>query len=86
MGNVKKEYLKKICEKKCPILKVPLIYSNTLSPFQASVDRIDSNLPYDIGNIRISSLIVNYGKHVFDITDHEIYSIFHACYNRQVKG
>ena len=41
-------------------------YQIPLVPNKASVDRIDSSLPYQVGNIEFISLIAQYAKNIWD--------------------
>ena len=64
-------------EGKCPICGVKLILKTnsnkknvTCNPYQASLDRVDSDKPYEKGNIRFVSLMANYAKNNF--TDEQL--------------
>jgi hypothetical protein len=51
-----------------------------ISPFQASIDRIDNNKGYIQGNIRIVSVIANFAKNRF--SDEELIAFCHAVANQ----
>lgn len=74
------EYLLNLMEVEfCPILELPLIYSSysgkgsgVSNPCRASLDRIDSDLGYVEGNVRIVSWAFNCMKHT--LTDAQVLS------------
>jgi hypothetical protein len=73
-GNVDIDlkYLKFLWESQdgiCPIAGIKMQLKGQrkgkANPYQASIDRIDSNLPYQKGNIRYICLIANFARHTF---------------------
>jgi len=64
--NLTPEYLKEIFEKqngKCVYSGVDLLLNdNSNHIFTASLDRIDSNKGYEIGNVQWTSIVMNYAK------------------------
>ena len=75
--NIDLEYLKFLWEQQngiCPISGIKMILKehnskNSILPNQASLDRIDSSKPYEIGNVRFITLIANYARNVFSDED-----------------
>lgn len=66
-GNIDAEYLKSVWDEQggvCALTGISLVLSTHSSDIriQPSVDRIDSNLPYDKGNIQFVCLAINLGK------------------------
>lgn len=82
-GNVTKENIKKIkgIDGKCAITGMPLIANNNTEKFnQASPDRIDNNNGYNIDNIRIICLALNFAKNNYNISDDTILNIIKNIY------
>lgn len=58
----------------CPFTKQKLIlrthaYQTKISPFQASLDRLDNSKGYIKGNVRFVSLMFNYARNIFSDSD-----------------
>ena len=71
--NIGLQDLKDIWEQqsgRCPLTGKQLSLKHNNSPYQASLDRIDSNKGYVKGNIRYIALIANYCKNSF--TDEDV--------------
>ncbi len=83
-SNITLEYLKKLWqaqEGKCAYTKIPIVLRNdTYLQYKqqnldykayrmASLDRIDSTKPYDVGNVQFVSLSINYMKASMTDTD-----------------
>ena len=69
--DVTTEYLKEIFNNKCAYTNIPIklrtLTETIINPVNtASIDRIDSKLPYIKGNIQFVSLSVNYAKNRYD--------------------
>lgn len=78
-GTITKDELEPICAiDSCPILGLPLTYAAGWSPLQASPDKLDCKRDdgtYTKENTRVVSLLVNFGRKDFDITDDELKAI-----------
>jgi len=76
--NITTEYLSLLWEQqngKCPFTGWKLILPYNCdgwlekSPYNASLDRLDNDIGYVIGNVRFISLIANYARHLFSDDD-----------------
>lgn len=65
LGDITVEYLRELWDSqdgKCSVTGVKLVHGGSNKNYMASLDRMDSSLPYQIGNVRWVSVTVNYAK------------------------
>lgn len=69
-GDINKDNIDKIITPVCAISGVPILYGKGTNLFnQASPDRIDNKKGYNINNVRIICLMLNFAKNDYEITD-----------------
>jgi hypothetical protein len=72
-GDIDKNNINQIIKDTCHISGIPIIYNKSSNMFnQASPDRIDNTIGYNIGNVRIICLMLNLAKKNFNISDEEL--------------
>ena len=72
--DLTRSYLKNIFADQCAVTGVPFNYDRKngtgfQNPFAPSIDRIDSSLPYQQGNIQIVLTAVNFAKNEMSMKD-----------------
>ena len=73
IGDISLQHLREIWDEQdgiCPFTKVKMTLKigqrkGKITPYQASIDRIDSSKPYNNGNVRFVSYIANVARHNF---------------------
>ena len=72
-GDINNLNINEIIKDTCYISGVPIIYKKSTNMFnQASPDRINNEIGYNINNVRIICLMLNLAKKDFNITDEEL--------------
>lgn len=72
--DLTREYLSELFGETCAVTGVPFRYERTVgtawqNPYAPSIDRIDSNLPYQQGNVQIVLAVINFAKSAMSMED-----------------
>jgi hypothetical protein len=65
-GNLKKPHKEELSQcDVCAVTGIPLRWDLVWSPYSPSLDRIDNNGGYNVGNVRVVCVMANYAMNTF---------------------